>query len=94
MHIEKIIHDFEEKRIDILVGTQMVTKGLDFDNVGLVGVLSADQLFHFPDFRASERGFQLITQVSGRAGQKAQARKSHHPGLQYQSSRFKGNSGK
>lgn len=66
----RIINDFEEKRIDILVGTQMVTKGLDFDNVGLVGVLSADQLFHFPDFRASERGFQLITQVSGRAGRK------------------------
>ena len=66
----KIINDFEEKRIDILVGTQMVTKGLDFDNVGLVGVLSADQLLHFPDFRASERGFQLITQVSGRAGRK------------------------
>lgn len=66
----RIINDFEEKRIDILVGTQMVTKGLDFDNVGLVGVLSADQLFQFPDFRASERGFQLITQVSGRAGRK------------------------
>ncbi len=66
----RIINDFEEKRIDILVGTQMVTKGLDFDNVGLVGVLSADHLFYFPDFRASERGFQLITQVSGRAGRK------------------------
>ncbi len=66
----RIINNFEEKRIDILVGTQMVTKGLDFDNVGMVGVLSADHLFHFPDFRASERGFQLITQVSGRAGRK------------------------
>jgi len=66
----KIINDFEEKRLDILVGTQMVTKGLDFENVGIVGVLSADQLLQFPDFRASERAFQLITQVSGRAGRK------------------------
>ena len=66
----QIINDFEEKRIDILVGTQMVTKGLDFDNVGIVGVLSADQLLQFPDFRASERAFQLILQVSGRAGRK------------------------
>jgi primosomal protein N' (replication factor Y) len=66
----KIINDFEEKRLDILVGTQMVTKGLDFENVGIVGVLSADQLLQFPDFRSSERGFHLITQVSGRAGRK------------------------
>lgn len=66
----KIINDFEEKRLDILVGTQMVTKGLDFDNVGVVGVLSADHLLQFPDFRASERGYQLMTQVSGRAGRK------------------------
>lgn len=66
----KIINDFEEKRIDILVGTQMVTKGLDFENVGIVGVLSADQLLQFPDFRSSERGFHLITQVAGRAGRK------------------------
>jgi len=66
----QIINDFEEKRIDILVGTQMVTKGLDFDNVGIVGVLSSDQLMSFPDFRSTERGFQLMTQVSGRAGRK------------------------
>lgn len=66
----KIINDFEERRLDILVGTQMVTKGLDFDNVGIVGVLSADQLLHFPDFRASERAYQLMVQVSGRAGRK------------------------
>ena len=66
----KIISDFEEKEIDILVGTQMVTKGLDFENVGLVGVLSADSLLRFPDFRASERAFQLLLQVSGRAGRK------------------------
>lgn len=85
----QIINDFEEKRIDILVGTQMVTKGLDFDNVGVVGVLSADHLFQFPDFRASERGFQLITQVSGRAGRKhrrgrviIQAFNPGHPALQ------------
>lgn len=66
----KIINDFEEGRIDILVGTQMVTKGLDFERVGVVGVLSADQLLQYPDFRASERAFQLILQVSGRAGRK------------------------
>ena len=66
----KIINDFEERQIDILVGTQMVTKGLDFENVGLVGVLSADNLLKFPDFRASERAFQLLLQVSGRAGRK------------------------
>jgi primosomal protein N' (replication factor Y) len=66
----KLINDFEEGRINILVGTQMVTKGLDFEKVGLVGVLSADQLLHFPDFRANERAFQLMTQVSGRAGRK------------------------
>ncbi|MFM2267878.1 MAG: hypothetical protein RL757_1319, partial [Bacteroidota bacterium] len=66
----KIIQDFEEKRTEILVGTQMVTKGLDFENVGLVGVLSADALLHFPDFRASERALQLMMQVSGRAGRR------------------------
>jgi primosomal protein N' (replication factor Y) (superfamily II helicase) len=66
----KIINEFEERQIDILVGTQMVTKGLDFENVGLVGVLSADNLLKFPDFRASERAFQLLLQVSGRAGRK------------------------
>ena len=66
----KIINDFEEKRIEILVGTQMVTKGLDFENVGLVGVLSADNLLKFPDFRATERAFQLMMQVAGRAGRK------------------------
>lgn len=63
-----IINDFEERKIDILIGTQMVTKGLDFDNVGIVGILSADNLINFPDFRAYERAFQLMTQVSGRAG--------------------------
>ena len=68
--LAQLINDFEERRLDILVGTQMVTKGLDFDNVGIVGVMSADQLLQFPDFRASERAFQLMTQVSGRAGRK------------------------
>ncbi len=68
--LNRIINDFEEGRINVLVGTQMVTKGLDFDNVGLVGVLSADQLLQFPDFRATERAFQLMVQVSGRAGRK------------------------
>lgn len=72
---EQIIHDFENRRFDILVGTQMVTKGLDFDSVSLVGVLSADQLLGFPDFRANERGFQLMQQVSGRAGRKGHASK-------------------
>lgn len=64
----RILEDFESKRIDILVGTQMVTKGLDFDNVGLVGILSADDLLRFPDFRAFERSFQLMEQVAGRTG--------------------------
>jgi primosomal protein N' (replication factor Y) (superfamily II helicase) len=65
-----ILNDFEEKRIDVLVGTQMVTKGLDFEHVGLVGVLGADQLVGFPDFRAGERAYQMLTQVAGRAGRK------------------------
>ncbi|MDR0873748.1 MAG: primosomal protein N' [Prevotellaceae bacterium] len=67
---EQIIRDFEEKKIDILIGTQMISKGLDFENVSVVGVLNADLLLNFPDFRAHERAFQLLTQVSGRAGRK------------------------
>lgn len=63
-----IINEFEERKIDILIGTQMVTKGLDFDNVGIVGILSADNLINYPDYRSYERAFQLMTQVSGRAG--------------------------
>lgn len=66
----QIITAFEEKEIDILVGTQMVTKGLDFENVGMVGVLNADNMLNFPDFRAFERSYQLMSQVSGRAGRK------------------------
>ena len=64
----EIINDFEDHAIDILVGTQMVTKGLDFDNVSVVGIINADNLISFPDFRAYERAFQQIVQVSGRAG--------------------------
>ncbi|OBX26063.1 replication restart helicase PriA [Gelidibacter algens] len=65
---DKIITSFEQKEIDILVGTQMLTKGLDFRNVKLVGIMNADNMLNFPDFRAHERSFQLMLQVSGRAG--------------------------
>ncbi|PKP22314.1 MAG: primosomal protein N' [Bacteroidetes bacterium HGW-Bacteroidetes-21] len=65
---EKIIQDFGEGKIDVLVGTQMLSKGLDFNNVGLVGIMNADSMLGFPDFRAFERSFQLMSQVSGRAG--------------------------
>lgn len=67
---ETIIDQFEKGETDILVGTQMVTKGLDFDRVSLVGIFNADKMIHFPDFRSHERAFQLITQVSGRAGRR------------------------
>lgn len=86
---ERLIHSFENKKIDILVGTQMLAKGLDFNNVGLVGVLNADMLLHFPDFRAFEHSFQLLLQVSGRAGRREkvgrviiQSYKPEHPVLQ------------
>ncbi|MBN2662946.1 MAG: primosomal protein N' [Bacteroidales bacterium] len=65
---EQVLQDFDAGETDILVGTQMVTKGLDFENVRVVGVLNADNLLNFPDFRSFERSFQLLTQVSGRAG--------------------------
>ncbi len=65
---EKIINQMDHGEIDCLVGTQMITKGLDFRNVSLVGVLNADSMLNFPDFRAHERCFQLLTQVAGRAG--------------------------
>ena len=68
--LQQIIGDFEERKIDILVGTQMVTKGLDFDNVSLVCILNADNMLSYPDFRAAERSFQLMAQVSGRSGRK------------------------
>jgi len=67
---QQIIKDFEDRKIQVLVGTQMVTKGLDFENVALVGVLNADNLISFPDFRAFERAYQMLVQVSGRAGRK------------------------
>ncbi|MBC7884885.1 MAG: primosomal protein N' [Saprospiraceae bacterium] len=80
---ENIIHDFEDKKIDMLIGTQMITKGLDFDHIALVGVLNADTLLRYPDMRANERAFQLLTQVAGRAGRRAKQGKviiqTYHP---------------
>ena len=67
----RLLSDFEEQNIDVLVGTQMLTKGLDFDNVGTVGILSADAMMNFPDFRSHERSFQIMAQVAGRAGRKS-----------------------
>ncbi len=67
---EKIISDFQKKKVHILVGTQMLSKGLDFDNVSIVGIISADGLLNRPDFRSHERGFQLMLQAAGRAGRK------------------------
>ena len=65
-----IISSFENGNIDILIGTQMVTKGLDFENVSLVGILNAESLMNYPDFRANERAFNMMIQVAGRAGRK------------------------
>lgn len=65
---EKLIDSFKNRQVDILVGTQMLAKGLDFDNVSLVGILNADTMLYHPDFRAFERSYQLMTQVAGRAG--------------------------
>jgi primosomal protein N' (replication factor Y) len=86
----RIISDFEERRIQILVGTQMVTKGLDFDNVSVVGILNADNLLNYPDFRSHERSYQLMEQVSGRAGRKSkqgkviiQSYNPSHPVIQF-----------
>lgn len=85
-----LIQQFEQNKIDILVGTQMVVKGLDFDTVDLVGILDADGLLHFADFRVNERAFQLMEQVSGRAGRKeatgrvlVQTSNPSHPILKY-----------
>jgi primosomal protein N' (replication factor Y) (superfamily II helicase) len=87
---DSLIQLFEQRRIDILVGTQMVVKGLDFDNVALVGILDADGLLSFADFRVNERAFQLMEQVSGRAGRKyqqgrvmIQTSNPQHPVLQW-----------
>jgi primosomal protein N' (replication factor Y) len=86
---DTLIQQFEQGKIDILVGTQMVVKGLDFENVDLVGILDADGLLHFADFRVNERAFQLMEQVSGRAGRKeetgkviVQSSQPKHPVLQ------------
>ena len=86
---EQLIWQFETGKIDILVGTQMVTKGLDFDHVRVVGVLNADNLLNYPDFRSYERSYQLIMQVSGRAGRKnkqgrviVQTTQPNHPVIQ------------
>ncbi|MCK9204965.1 MAG: primosomal protein N', partial [Bacteroidales bacterium] len=83
---QQIITDFENRKIDVLVGTQMVTKGLDFDNVSAVCILNADNMLNYPDFRAPERGYQLMAQVSGRSGRKnkqgkviIQTYNPHHP---------------
>lgn len=70
---DNLIRQFEDQKIDILTGTQMVVKGLDFDHVGLVGIPDADGILHFSDFRVNERAFQMIEQVSGRAGRKGEA---------------------
>lgn len=87
---DQLIQHFEQHRLDILVGTQMVVKGLDFDHVHLVGILDADGLLSFADFRVNERAFQLMEQVSGRAGRKDQQGKviiqttnPEHPVLQW-----------
>lgn len=87
---DSILTDFEKGETNILVGTQMVTKGLDFDHVSLVGVFDADRMIHFPDFRSHERAFQLIVQVSGRAGRREkqgkviiQTSQSQHPIFSY-----------
>ena len=67
---QEIIEDFAGHNTDILIGTQMVSKGLDFANVSMVGVVNADSLLHFPDFRANERAFNMLVQVAGRAGRR------------------------
>ena len=88
--LEKMITQLESGKTDILVGTQMVTKGLDFGNVSVIGILNADNLLNFPDFRAHERAFQLMMQVSGRSGRKEkkgtvfiQTSQPDHPVIKY-----------
>jgi primosomal protein N' (replication factor Y) len=68
---EELLTAFDQRKIDVLIGTQMVSKGLDFDNVSLVGVMDADMMLNRPDFRAFERSYQLMSQVAGRAGRKS-----------------------
>jgi primosomal protein N' (replication factor Y) len=88
--VTELLSKLEKKKIDILTGTQMVVKGLDLEAVTLVGVISADSLLSFPDFRVNERAFQLMEQVSGRAGRAdglgkviIQAYNTQHPVLQW-----------
>lgn len=71
LNYEQILHDFQQGETDILVGTQMVTKGLDFDRVNVVGILNADSMLNQPDFRSYERAFQMMAQVAGRAGRRS-----------------------
>ena len=85
----RLINDFSEGRTNLLVGTQMVSKGLDFDHVSVVGILQADSMLHYPDFRAAEHAFMMMAQVSGRAGRKGrrglvllQTKKPDHPVIQ------------
>lgn len=87
---EQILTQFEERKTQVLIGTQMISKGLDFEHVGVVGILNADSLMNFPDFRAYERAFQLMMQVSGRAGRRdkqgqviLQTSQPDHPLLQH-----------
>ena len=69
---ERLIGEFSAGKTDILIGTQMISKGLDFDNVSVVGILDADSMLNYPDFRAYEHAFMMMAQVSGRAGRKGQ----------------------
>jgi primosomal protein N' (replication factor Y) len=87
--LQNLIDNFQSHKIDVLVGTQMISKGLDFDDVQLVGIFDADKMLFYPDFRAAERTFQLILQVSGRAGRREtpgkvviQVSNPHHPAIQ------------
>jgi primosomal protein N' (replication factor Y) len=87
---DKLIQQFEQHKIDVLVGTQMVVKGLDFENVQLVGIIDADSILNFTDFRVNERAFQLMEQVSGRSGRKdgkgivlIQVNNTQHPVLNF-----------
>jgi primosomal protein N' (replication factor Y) len=87
---DRIIDDFSQHKADILIGTQMVTKGLDFSDVSLVGIISADTIINIPDFRSAERAFNMLEQVSGRAGRRTgegrvliQTYRPEHPVIQF-----------